>query len=183
MARGQQHPRGLERAAAALAVVAVLVAAGCSSEGSAAPAAEPEPADPTSPVSPPGATSEVACAVTDREPAPAGSTWEHPEQSFYTGAEDALPQAADLEHLLRADAAAVVRYDPSGLPVASIEALRTWAEHGEAVVALPAEASAGAASAPLVVDVLDEQLSCDGLDTFQLDAFVAGRDTGDVDAH
>jgi len=166
------------RTRTALAVAACLLVAGCSGgtrDSGGSPAA-PAAADDTAAVV--GAPS-VACTETPRTPAASGDTWRHPDQSFYDGSEAEPPTAADLEHLLRADAALVVHYDAAVLPAASLDALRSWAQLGEAVVALP---GAGL-GAPVVADVLEHRLSCDGLDTLQLDAFGAERDAGAVDAH
>lgn len=126
------------------------------------------------------ATGQTSCTTSEREPAEPTSSWSHPSQSFYNGTESDLPAAADLEHLLRADGAAVLRYRADALPPASMDALRTWAEQGVAVIALPAVDDT---AQPVTVDVLDHTISCDGLDTVQLDAFVADRDFGDVDPH
>lgn len=126
------------------------------------------------------ATGGTSCTTSEREPAEPTSSWSHPSQSYYSGSESDLPAAADLEHLLRADGAAVLRYRADALPPASMDALRTWAEQGVAVIALPAVDDT---AQPVTVDVLDHTISCDGLDTVQLDAFVADRDFGDVDPH
>ncbi|MXG90302.1 DUF3105 domain-containing protein [Nocardioides flavescens] len=163
----------------ALAVAACLLLVGCSGDPADGPAAAPAPAPaPAEGAAAVGAPS-VACTETPRTPAASGDTWRHPDQSFYDGTEAEPPTAADLEHLLGADAAVVVHYDPAVLPAASLDALRSWAQLGEAVVALPGVDL----GAPVVADVLEHRLSCDGLDTFQLDAFAAERDAGAVDAH
>lgn len=179
----------LSRALGTTATVATLVVVGACSGGAdgAGDASTVPTSTPRSSVSQDqlattqdASPSSRTCTVGDREPAAPTGSWEHPSQSFYTGEEDDLPAATDLEHLLRADGAAVVRYRADALPRASMDALRTWAEDGVAVIALPAD---DAAQSPLVVDTVDLTLSCDGLDTVRLDSFLAERDFGDVEAH
>lgn len=146
----------------------------------AGPSLAPDPVQDELATTDDAAPAAATCTTADRETVDPTSSWEHPSQSFYTGDEKDLPAATDLEHLLRADGAAVVRYRASSLPDASMDALRTWAENGVAVIALPANDDA---SSPLTVDTVDHTLSCEGLDTVRLDSFLAERDFGDVEAH
>ncbi|MEO9323347.1 hypothetical protein ABFT23_07645 [Nocardioides sp. C4-1] len=177
-------PRRAGALSALLTAAVLLALSGCGSDdepgASPSPSGAPSPAPSSAPSTAAAPPSGVSCEAGARTPVESGSTWAHPSQSFYTGAEPDLPTPADLEHLLRADAAAVVRYDAAQLPQASVDALRTWAESGEAVLALPAGPGA---TAPLSADTLDQRLDCDGLDTMQLDAFVATRDADAARPH
>ena len=177
---------GTAAAVATLMFVGACSGAGTEPDAASAPKDAPSPSQDAAPdglaTTDDAATAAATCRRADREPAAPTSSWEHPGQSFYTGDEKDIPTAADLEHLLRADGAAVVRYRAESLPDTSMAALRTWAERGVAVVALPFDADADAPS-PLTVDTVDHTLSCDGLDTVQLDSFLEERDFDGVEAH
>jgi hypothetical protein len=143
----------------AAAVLVVAGATGCSDDPD--PAAAPAGATPAQ-------ETAVTCSTSPRSPSGAEEPW-HPNLLLYTGDEPDLPSEGNLEHLMRADAAAVVRYDPA-LAAAALDDLETWAQQALAVVVVP-----GDASAPLVVDVHRERLTCDGLDPGRLDDFLATR--------
>lgn len=179
------HRAGRSLLLAVAGLMGLAVLAGCGSDpdpatstGSSAPPSADVADEPTSAAA--GPASAITCTTDERTPPPTGSTWKHPSQSFYDGTEVDLPGRGDLEHLLSADAAAVAHYDAARLPAPALDALRAWAESSEAVVALPADA---AASAPVEVELLTQRLSCDGVDTGQLDAFVATRSTQVADPH
>lgn len=189
------HPR-LRRVllAAPLGVLLGALVTGCSDDEPDGPAFSAV-AGPTSQAADSGPESDlwstgsgsgagaVTCGVGERTPAPAGSDWSHPSRSFYTGSERRVPTDADLEHLMEVDAAVVVRYRADLLPQASLDVLRGWVETTDAAVGLPA-ADAGAQGAAVQVDLLDQQLLCDGVDTLRLAAFAGGREAvGDHDDH
>ena len=157
--------------AAASAAALVLLLTGC-----VGPAPEPTP-------TPTAVAGAVTCTEADPEVIDlTGSTWQHPQNSFYEGTEEVIPTEYDLEHLLKADNAIVVIYDRDALPTAAIDPLREWIFLETAAVAIP---STDTPRAPIEVRVAGAPTVklCDGVDIIQLSAFSAARTPGNVTPH
>lgn len=142
--------------------------------------AAPAPVESPSATAVPGA---ITC--TDAEPEQidmTGSTWQHPQNSFYEGTEEVIPTEYDLEHLLKADNAIVIIYDRDALPTAAIDPLREWIYLETAAVAIP---STDTPRAPIEVRVAGAPTVklCDGVDIIQLSEFSASRTPGNVVPH
>ena len=158
---------------AATSAALVLLLAGCVGQ-------TPAPVESPSATPIPGA---IAC--TDAEPEVidmTGSTWQHPQNSFYEGTEEVIPTEYDLEHLLRSDNAIVVIYDREALPEAAILPLKEWIYLETAAVAIP---STDAPRAPIEVRLAGSPTVklCDGVDIIQLSTFSASRTPGNVQPH
>ena len=102
-----------------------------------------------------------------------GGGWVHPSENFYFPGEEP-PSDKDLRHLIVNDNAVLVEYR-ADLRENAREALRGWAAWATGAVAVPEHA----ADAPALRAFLtDRELSCDGVDLKQLDAFAARRRLG-----
>ena len=155
-------PRRLQVAAAA--VLLALASCGDDSKSSPRPAAAP-------PLPTFAPTGQVACSEEAYTAAPPSSGWTHPSQSFYEPGQKPMPQEGDLQHLLAADSAMIVRYRPDA-PRERREALRTFATTQAAIVVVPGKTRDGVA---LEAFTSNRRLICDGVDAEQLTAFATSR--------
>ncbi len=156
-------PRRLLGVGAAAALLA-LASCGDDSESSPQPAAAP-------PLPTFAPTGQVGCSEEAYAAKPPGSGWAHPSQNFYAPGDEPMPTEGDLQHLLAADSAVVVRYRPDA-PSERRKALRTFAATLPAIVVLPGKTRDGVA---LEAFTSNRRLICDGVDAAQLTAFADRR--------
>jgi len=159
----------------AAAAAAVLLLAGCGDE-STSPSQSPAPAAPLPTFAP---TGQVTCSEEAYQAKPPAAGWTHPSQNYYAPGQADMPTAADLEHLLAADSAVVVRYRPDA-PRERREALKAFAASGTAIVVLPARTRDDAAVEAFTVN---RRLLCDGVDAAQLTVFAQRRGSLDTAPH
>jgi hypothetical protein len=120
---------------------------------------------------------KVTCDETAFEPRTPGA-WTHPQQNFYAPGEPA-PTESDLNHLMRMDNAAVVRYRPDASSDAR-EELRAWAPTQTALVVVPSRRR----GAPQVEAFSSNRhLICDGVDADQLTVFASRRGNTQIVPH
>jgi hypothetical protein len=145
---------------------------------SSAATATPTATVPPEPQRPEGRFEKATCDERAYEATNPQTGWVHPSQNFYFPGED-TPSAKDIQHVLIKDNAVLVEYDPE-IPDDAREALRGWSAYGTAVVTVPATA----ADPPrLRASTANRQLTCDGIDLEQLQAFADRRGTGTSAPH
>jgi len=163
-----RSPRRLILVVAATALLALV---GCGDDGGSSPQPPAAAAEPLPTFAPTGQVSCSEEAYTASPPENGG--WTHPSQSFYEPGQKPMPTEADLQHLLAADSAVVVRYR-SDAPAERREALRAFASSLAAIVVLP-----GATRDDVAVEAFtsNRRLLCDGVDAPQLTTFADRRGT------
>jgi hypothetical protein len=144
----------------------LLALAGCGDDGGSSP--QPPAAAPLPTFAPAG---KVACSEEAYTASPPEGGWTHPSQNFYEPGADPMPTEKDLQHLMAADSAVIVRYRTDA-PPDQREALRGWAGTLAAIVALP-----GKTSGDVAVEAFtsNRRLVCDGVDPAQLRTFADRR--------
>jgi hypothetical protein len=158
--------RAPRRHIAVAAAAALLALAGCGDDGGSSP--QPPAAAPLPAFAPAG---KAACSEEAYTASAADGGWTHPSQNFYAPGDDPMPSENDLQHLLVADAAVIVRYRPDA-PAEAREALRGWAGTKAAIVTLP-----GKTAGDVAVEAFtsNRRLVCDGVDAAQLTTFADRR--------
>lgn len=129
------------------------------------PAPEPTPED-------------ITCDEAAYTPEP-GDSYAHPSENFYPPDADNAPSPADLEHLIAADNAIVVTY-PANAPEEALTMLSEWSARQTASVVL---ADPSPDAPPLRAKIATAQLTCDGVDEAQLQAFADQRGEQPVQPH
>ena len=162
--------RSIRRATLVLA----LLLAGCGGsddEGASVQAAPTQP--------PPAPTpTTITCDEVAYTPKPA-ETYAHPSENFYGPGDANAPTTADLEHLLVADNAIVVTY-PANAPQEARDRLSKWSGEQTASVTL---ADTAADAPPVRAKIATAQLTCDGVDEGQLQAFADKRGNAPAQPH
>ncbi len=160
-----RSPRRLTLVVAATALLALV---GCGDDGGSSPQPPAASAAPLPTFAP---TGQVTCSEEAYTATPKDSGWTHPSQNFYEPGQKPMPSEVDLQHLLAADSAVIVRYRADA-PAERREALRTFASSLAAVVVLP-----GATRDDVAVEAFtsNRRLLCDGVDAPQLTTFADRR--------
>lgn len=157
---------------AALVVALLLAGCGDSNDEGASVAATPTPPAPAP------TPANITCDEVAYTPKP-GETYAHPSENFYAPEDTGAPSAADLEHLLAADNAIVVTY-PANAPADAKDRLKKWSGSQTASVVVPTTA---ADAPPVQAKIATAQLTCDGVDEDQLQAFADKRGNAPAQPH
>jgi hypothetical protein len=163
--------RSIRRAALILALL--LAGCGDSDDGGASAKATPT-ATPSAAPTP----ANITCDEVAYTPKP-GESYAHPSENFYAPEDAGAPSAADLEHLLAADNAIVVTY-PANAPAEAKERLKAWSGSQTASVVVP---TTTADAPPVQAKIATAQLTCDGVDEGQLQAFADKRGNAPAQPH
>jgi hypothetical protein len=148
------------------AAAALLALAGCGDDGGSSP--RPPAAAPLPAFAPAG---KVTCSEEAYTASAPDGGWTHPSQNFYAPGDKPMPSETDLQHLMSADSAVIVRYRADA-PADAREALRGWAGTLAAIVALPGKTTGDVAVEGFTSN---RRLVCDGVDAAQLKAFADRR--------
>ena len=156
------------------ALVLALLLAGCGGSSDEGASVEATPTPP-----PPAPTpANITCDDAAYTPKPA-ETWAHPSENFYAPDDARAPSTTDLEHLLAADNAIVVTY-PANAPKDALDRLKEWSGRQTASVVL---ADSAPEAPPVRAKIATAQLTCDGVDEGQLQAFADKRGNAPVQPH
>ena len=161
--------RSIRRAALVLA----LLLAGCGDEEGASVKATPTSTPSAAPT-----PASISCDEVAYTPK-AGETYAHPSENFYAPEDTGAPSAGDLEHLLSTDNAIVVTY-PANAPTDAKERLKQWSGSQTASVVVPTTSTD---APPVQAKIATAQLTCDGVDEAQLQAFADKRGNAPAQPH
>lgn len=151
-----------------------LLIAGCGGDDTDAASVAAAPTQP--PPAPTPAT--ITCDEVAYTPKPT-ETYAHPSENFYAPGDARAPTTADLEHLLVADNAVVVTY-PANASQDARDRLSQWSGKQTASVTL---ADTAADAPPVRAKIATAQLTCDGIDEKQLQAFADKRGNAPSQPH